>query len=70
MLCTEGDSTRIDFLHEGVPDNETKDIAQGWKDYYLGPLKEYVEKKTGLPVRHVTAAVSGPKAAAVSGASP
>lgn len=37
--------TRIDFLHENVPDSEAKDIEQGWKDYYLGPLKRYVEEK-------------------------
>ena len=44
-LHKEEDGTRIDFLHEDVPDKEAKDIEQGWKDYYLGPLKEYVEQK-------------------------
>ena len=44
-LHKEEDGTRIDFLHENVPDNEFIDIEQGWKDYYLGPLKDYVEEK-------------------------
>lgn len=34
----------IDLLHEGVPDKEAKDIDQGWKTYYLGPLKKLLEK--------------------------
>lgn len=34
----------IDLLHEGVPDKEAKDIYQGWKTYYLGPLKKLLEK--------------------------
>lgn len=45
LFKEENGSTRIDFLHESVPDNEAKDIEEGWKDYYLGPLKEYVEGK-------------------------
>jgi len=44
-LHKEKDGTKIDFLHENVPDKEAKDIEQGWSDYYLGPLKEYVERK-------------------------
>ncbi len=35
--------TRLELLHERVPDAEARDIAQGWKEYYLGPLKEYCE---------------------------
>lgn len=34
---------QIDLLHENVPDNEVKEIKQGWEDYYLGPMKEYLE---------------------------
>ena len=41
----EKDAIKIDLLHKDVPDNEAKDIEQGWKKYYLEPLKEYLEKK-------------------------
>lgn len=41
----EDGSTRIDLVHEDVPDNEAKDHEEGWKDYYFGPLKDYVEQK-------------------------
>lgn len=44
-LTKEEDKVKINLLHTGIPDNETKDIEQGWKEYYLGPLKEYLEKK-------------------------
>ena len=36
--------TQVDLTHEDLPDNEIKDHEKGWKDYYLGPLKDFVEK--------------------------
>lgn len=42
-LSKEGDKTRVDLLHEDVPDNEAKGIEDGWKRYYLDPLKELLE---------------------------
>lgn len=38
-----GDNTQIDLLQENVPDDEEKEIADGWKRYYLGPMKEMLE---------------------------
>lgn len=43
-LSEENGGTKIILLHDGVPDKEARDIDEGWKDYYLGPLKHYVEK--------------------------
>lgn len=37
--------TKVDLLHEDVPDKEHKNISEGWKDYYMIPLKDYVESK-------------------------
>jgi len=42
-LQSESGSTRLELLHENVPDENAKAIDQGWKDYYLGPLKNYLE---------------------------
>ena len=42
----KGESTTVDLLHEKVPDNEAKDIADGWEDYYMGPLKKFVENNS------------------------
>ncbi len=36
--------TELDLFQENVPDGEAADIADGWKTYYLGPLKELLEK--------------------------
>lgn len=44
-LTGEKDAVKINLLHTDVPDNEAKDIDEGWKEYYLGPLKEYLENK-------------------------
>ncbi len=37
--------TRVELLHEDVPDAEEKDIAEGWNIYYLGEIKRLLEKK-------------------------
>lgn len=44
-LTKQDNKALIDLLHTDVPDSEAKDIDEGWKEYYLGPLKEYLEKK-------------------------
>lgn len=43
-LEPEKEGTRVKLLHENIPDRDAKDIASGWRDYYLGPLKAYLEK--------------------------
>jgi activator of HSP90 ATPase len=43
-LVEKGNDTELSLLHEDVPDEEAKNIADGWKTYYLGPLKELLEK--------------------------
>src|SRR3990167_1193611 len=35
---------KVNLVHENVPDEEAENIGEGWKDYYLGPLKDYLEK--------------------------
>ncbi len=45
ILIPEKDGVKIDLVHTDVPDDDAKDISDGWKEYYLGPLKEYVEEK-------------------------
>lgn len=42
-LSEENGKTKVDLIHENVPDEEAKDIDEGWKKYYLGPLKNYLE---------------------------
>ena len=37
--------TRLELVHEEVPDDVVDDIDNGWKDYYLGPLKSFLESE-------------------------
>ena len=43
-LKQEDDVTEIELTHTDIPGEDAKDIAQGWKDYYLGPLKNLLEQ--------------------------
>jgi len=44
-LEEEKDGTRLTLFQTDVPEEELNDIDAGWDDYYLGPLKEYLEGK-------------------------
>ncbi|MBU2607935.1 MAG: SRPBCC domain-containing protein [Chloroflexi bacterium] len=42
-LDEEGSQTTLILLHEDVPDDEVDSFDEGWKEYYLGPMKELLE---------------------------
>ena len=39
-------ATTLDLTQEDVPDDQIDDISNGWKVYYLGPLKKFVENQS------------------------
>jgi activator of HSP90 ATPase len=39
-----GGKTTLTFTQTGVPDKHVKDIAEGWKLYYWGPMKTQLAK--------------------------
>lgn len=43
-FTSENNKTVVHLLQKEVPENEFKDIEIGWKVYYLGPLKKFVEQ--------------------------
>lgn len=43
-LEKKDNKTIVKLTHEAVPENELNDIENGWKDYYMNPLKELVEE--------------------------
>ena len=43
-LRPEGEGTRLTLAHTNVPDEEEDELDTGWDDYYLGPLKELLER--------------------------
>jgi uncharacterized protein YndB with AHSA1/START domain len=42
-LEPEEGGTKVVLVHENVPDNEYNDIRDGWRQYYLGPMKRFLE---------------------------
>ena len=45
LLEEKGNTTKLTLLHDIIPDYEEKKISDGWKKFYLGPLKKYLENK-------------------------
>ncbi len=43
-LIEKNGKTEVDLLHEKVPGEDAEDIEDGWKKYYMGPLKDLLEK--------------------------
>jgi activator of HSP90 ATPase len=43
-LKEKGKKTELTMIHSKVPAGQAKEYAQGWKDYYWEPLKEYFRK--------------------------
>ena len=44
-LKENGGLTILNLTHENIPDQSFASIRDGWDQYYLGPLKEFCEKK-------------------------
>lgn len=42
-LISKNEITFLKLHQTNIPDERVADIADGWKKYYCGPLKEYVE---------------------------
>ncbi len=43
LLESLEDNIKVELIHTDIPDEEADDIEQGWKDYYMIPLKQLVE---------------------------
>lgn len=43
-LQAKDNKTILELEHTDVPDDEVEDVDQGWDDYYLGPIKELLER--------------------------
>ncbi len=42
-LVEHAGHTTVHLHHEGFPEAEHDDLADGWREYYLGPIKELLE---------------------------
>lgn len=43
-LLEEKNGVKLELVNFNIPDEDANDIDKGWDDYYLGPLKDYLEK--------------------------
>ena len=43
-LEAEESGTKVVLDHENIPDGEFEEIRDGWREYYLGLIKEYLER--------------------------
>lgn len=39
----KGGKVSLELRHTNIPDDDYEEITQGWKDYYLGRIKEFLE---------------------------
>ena len=42
-LFEQGKKIQVDLTHTNIPDEAFEDICQGWEEYYLGNIKEFLE---------------------------
>lgn len=42
-LFEEAGKTRLELSHTNIPEEAYNNIATGWKEYYLGAMKSYLE---------------------------
>jgi activator of HSP90 ATPase len=45
-LKKDDHGTILELEQINVPSEEFDDISQGWDDYYIGPMKSFLEKKS------------------------
>ena len=43
VLKSRGGKTELTMVHSKAPAEQADDYAQGWRDYYWGPLKAFME---------------------------
>jgi activator of HSP90 ATPase len=44
-LSENNGKVTVDINHTDIPDEKADDIEKGWKDFFMIPLKEYLENK-------------------------
>jgi activator of HSP90 ATPase len=45
VLSEKDGVTTVELTHENLPDEEVDNFDDGWKEYYMGPIKELLENK-------------------------
>jgi len=40
----KSESCKVEVRHSNIPDDDYDDIVEGWKEYYLGAIADFVEE--------------------------
>jgi activator of HSP90 ATPase len=40
-LSESGDNTKVELIHENIPDEVYDEMKDGWKNHYFGALKKF-----------------------------
>jgi len=43
LIHPDKSKVSVELRHTNIPDEDFKDITEGWKKYYLGRIKEFLE---------------------------
>lgn len=43
ILNYDGEKTEVILVHKDLPKDEITDFAEGWRDFYFGPIKKLLE---------------------------
>ena len=43
-FTSDGNKTIVKLTHSDIPEEEYKDFVFGWKNFYLGPIKDLLEQ--------------------------
>ena len=44
IINADDHSTEVILKHKDLPEDEVKSFAEGWKDFYMGPIKKLLER--------------------------
>jgi activator of HSP90 ATPase len=45
LIEPDGDGSKLTLIHTEIPEGQSEDYKQGWKDYYFAPMKAYFSHK-------------------------
>jgi activator of HSP90 ATPase len=45
LIEPEGDGSKLTLIHTDIPEGQSEEYKQGWKDYYFAPMKVYFSRK-------------------------
>jgi activator of HSP90 ATPase len=45
LIEPDGDGSKLTLIHTEIPEGQSEDYKQGWKDYYFALMKAYFSHK-------------------------